>query len=122
MCDNRCRHFRGVYSARGYEVAGAATEGVEAVAGWKKWVTLGSGDGPGKEIGILYVALVYVGERDVQNRGDIRISNLTTKHFPRACTQLLTDLSFVYIAVLPSYPRMTFNRRLLGSFPSRDAV
>ncbi len=65
MCDNRCRHFRSVHSAGGYEVAGAAIEGVEAVARWKKWVTVGSGDRPGKGFDILYVALVYLGEKDV---------------------------------------------------------
>ena len=57
MCDNRCHHIRGVYTAGSLEVAGAAIEGVEAVAGWKRWLTAGSGDLPGKGCGILYVAL-----------------------------------------------------------------
>ena len=65
MCDNWHRHFRGVYTAGGYEVAGAAIEGVEAVAGWKRWLTAGSRDRLGKGFDILYVALVYLGEMAV---------------------------------------------------------
>ena len=64
MCDNRCRHFRGVHTAGSYEVAGVAVEGVEAFAGWKRWLTAGPGERPGKGFGILYVALVYLGESD----------------------------------------------------------
>ena len=64
MCDNRYRHFRGVYTAGSYEVAGATIEGLETVAGWKRWLTAGSGDQPGNRFGTVYVALVYLGETD----------------------------------------------------------
>ena len=66
MCDNRCRHLRGVHTAGSYEVAGVAAEGVEAFAGWKKWLTAGLGERLGKGFGILYITLFYLGEKNLR--------------------------------------------------------